>query len=57
MKKLVIQLSEDESRSVGRYLSIVSGYETELRVNGEGYREVEFEIVEPDMEDWDEDGD
>ena len=55
MEKLVIQLDEDEARNVGRYLSIVSGYETELRVNGEGYREVEFEIVEHDIEGWDED--
>ena len=57
MEKLVIQLDEDEARDVGRYLSIVSGYETELRVDGKGYREVEFEIIEHDTSDWDEDED
>ena len=51
MKKIVIQLDEDEARDVGRYLSVVSSYETELRVNGGGYREVVFEIVEHSMED------
>jgi len=53
MGKLIIQLDEDEAREVGRYLSIVSPCETELRVNGGGYQEVMFEIVEHDKEDWD----
>jgi hypothetical protein len=54
VEKLIIQLDEDEAREVGRYLSIVLPCETELRIKGRGYQKVVFEIVEHDVEDWDE---